>query len=104
MCVHSLPRTLVFIGGSHGLKPAEPTYGTSEEATHGEVEAVEPTGLVGRPGWSADGPGAPTAPSFVQQAVLSLLVLTPLVLACIEWSELGSWATLGPFEPESVLC
>ena len=53
-------------------------------------------GLVGLPGGS-------TAPSFVQQAVLGLLVLTPLVLACLGWSELGSWATLGPFEPESVL-
>ena len=60
-------------------------------------------GLVGRPGWSADGPGAPTAPSFVQQAVLGLLILTQLGLACLELSELGSWATLGPFEPKSVL-
>ena len=48
-------------------------------------------------------PGGPTAPSFVQQAVLGLLVLTQLGLACLEWSELDSWATLGPFEPESVL-
>ena len=48
-------------------------------------------------------PGGPTTPSFGQQAVLGLLVLIPLVLACLEWSELGSWATLGPFEPESVL-
>jgi len=70
VCGHSLPRTLVFIGGSHGLKPAEPTYGTSEEATHGEVEEVEPTGLVGRPGWSADGPRAPTTPSFIQETIL----------------------------------
>ena len=58
----------------------------------------------GRPSYrSVDLPGGPTAPSFVQQAVLGLLVLTQLVLACLEWSELGSWATLGPFEPESVL-
>ena len=48
-------------------------------------------------------PGGPTAPSLVQQAVLGLLVLTQLGLACLEWSELGSWATLSPFEPESVL-
>ena len=68
-----------------------------------EVEAVGPTSLIGRPRWSADDPGAPTTPSFVQQAVLGLLVLTQLVLACLEWSKLGSWATLGPFEPESVL-
>ena len=50
-----------------------------------------------------DLPGGLAAPSFVQQAVLGLLVLTQLVLAYLEWSELGSWATLGPFEPESVL-
>ena len=66
-------------------------------------EAVGPTGQVGRPGRSVGLPEAPTAPSFVQQAVLGLLVLTPLVLAYLEWSELGSWATLGPIEPESVL-
>ena len=48
-------------------------------------------------------PGRPTAPSFVQQAILGLLVLTQLGLAYLEWSKLGSWATLGPFEPESVL-
>ena len=48
---------------------------------------------------SVDLPGGPTAPSFVQQAVLGLLVLTQLVLAYLEWFELGSWATLGPFEP-----
>ena len=48
-------------------------------------------------------PSGPTVPSFVQQAVLGLLVLTQLGLAFLEWSERGSWATLGPFEPESVL-
>ena len=32
--------------------------------------------------------GGPTAPSFVQQAVLGLLVLTQLGLAYLEWSEL----------------
>ena len=47
--------------------------------------------------------GGPTAPNFVQQAVLGLLVLTQLGLACLEWSELGFLATLGPFEPELVL-
>ena len=48
-------------------------------------------------------PGEPTAPSFVQQAVLGLLVLTQLGLACVEWSKSGFWATLGPFETELVL-
>ena len=47
--------------------------------------------------------GGPTAPSFVQQVVLGLFVLAQSGLAYLEWSELGSWATLGPFEPESVL-
>ena len=60
-------------------------------------------GLVGRPvGRSACQVG-PTAPSFVQQAILGLLVVIQLGLACLEWSELGSWVTLSPFEPESVL-
>ena len=70
---------------------------------HVEVEAVGPTGLVGRPGWSADGPGAPAVPSFVQQAVLGLLVWSTLGLAYLDFIWVGSWATLGPFEPESVL-
>ena len=61
-----------------------------------------PMGQVSRPSRSVSLPDGPTAPSFVQQAVLGLLVLTPLVLAYLEWSELGSWATLGPFEPKSV--
>ena len=54
------------------------------------VEAVGPTGLVGRPEWSADGLGAPTAPSFVQQAIMGLLVWSTLVLVYIGLSELGS--------------
>ena len=53
--------------------------------------------LVGR---SACQVGQPP-PSFVQQVVLGLLVLAQSGLACLEWSELGSWATLG--QPESVL-
>ena len=69
----------------------------------GLAKAVGPTGQVGRPGWSAGLPVVPITPSFVQQAVLGLLVLTQLVLACLEWSELGSWATLGLFEPKLVL-
>ena len=40
---------------------------------------------------SVDLPGGPTAPNFVQQAVLGLLVQTQLVLTCLEWSELCSW-------------
>ena len=62
-----------------------------------------PPGQVGRPGRSVGLPEVPTAPSFVQQAILGLLVLTLLVLGCLEWSELGSWTILGPFELESVL-
>ena len=73
------------------------------EAPHALVKAVGPTGLAGQPGWSADGPGAPSAPNFLWWAALGCLVRTPLVLARLGWSELSSWATLGPFEPESVL-
>ena len=105
MCVCVLFSTppLVFIAGSHGVKLAELNLASNEEATHGEVEAVGPTGQVGRPGWSAGLPVAPTAPNLVYWACLGLLVLTLLVLACLDWSELRSWAILGPFEPESVL-
>ena len=85
VCVSYSPPPFVFIAGSHGVKLAEPPYASNEEATCGKVEAY------------------PTAPSFVQQPVLGLFVLTPLVLTCLKWSELSSWATLGPFEPESVL-
>ena len=60
-------------------------------------------GQVGRPvGRSACQVGQPP-PSFIQHVVLGLLVLAQSGLACLEWSELGSWATLGPIEPESVL-
>ena len=59
-------------------------------------------GLVGRPGWSAGLPGAPTVPNFLWWAVLACLVLILRVLAYLEWSKLGSWATLGLFEPDSV--
>ena len=53
---------------------------------------------LGRPTSRSVGlPGGPTGPSFVQQDVLGHLVLTQLGLACLEWSELGSWDTLGPF-------
>ena len=91
VCVCVLISTpLVFIAGSHGVRPLQPTEGTYEEATRGLVEAVGPTGLVGRPGWSADGPGVPTAPSFIQQAVLGLFVWSTLVLVCLGLSALGS--------------
>ena len=58
----------------------------------------------GRPTYrSVDLPGGPTDPSFVQQAVLGLLVWSTVVLACLGLSELGSCITFGPSEPESVL-
>ena len=44
---------------------------------------------------------APTALSFVQQAVLGLLVLTPWVLACPKLVCLGAWACFDPIEPDS---
>ena len=65
---------LVFIAGSHGVKLAEPPSATSEEMTRGKVEAVGPTGQVGRPGRLVGLPGPPTTSNFFWQAVLGLLV------------------------------
>ena len=79
------------------MKLAELNLASNEEATHGEVEAVGPMGQ------GVDLPVGPTDPSFVQQAVLGLLVWSTLVLACFGLSELGSCITFGPSEPESVL-
>ena len=85
------------------MKLAEPPSATSEEMTRGKVEAVGPTGQVGRPGRSVGLLMAPTAPIFVQQAVLGLLFWSTLVLACLGLSKLGSCTTFSPSEPESVL-
>ena len=94
---------LVFIAGSHGVKLAEPPSATSEEMTRGEVEAVGPTGQVGRPSRSVGLPGPPTAPIFFQRAVLGLLLSECWGLPCLDGFWCGSWATLGPIELESVL-
>ena len=67
------------------------------------VKAVGPTGQLGRPGWSAGLPEAPTTPNFLWWDVLGCLVWSTLVLVCLEWVCDGSWATLGPIEPELVL-
>ena len=67
------------------------------------VEAVGPTGQVGRLGRSVGLPEPPTAPNFFWQAVLGLLVYSTLGLACLDLSELGSCITFGPSKPESVL-
>ena len=76
-CVFYSPPPLVFIAGSHGVKLAEPPSSSSEEMTCGEVEAVGPTGQVGRPGRLDGLPVAPTAPSFL----LVCLSRPPLVLS-----------------------
>ena len=65
---------LVFIVGSHEVKPAQPTYGTNGEVPRALVEAVGPTGQGGRPGRSVGLLGPPTTPNFFWQAVLGLLV------------------------------
>ena len=44
VCVLFSTPNLVFIVGSHRVKPAEPTLGTYEEVTFGLDEAVGPTG------------------------------------------------------------
>ena len=74
-CVsYSPPPPLVFIAGSHEVKPSQPTQGTNGETPRALVEAVGPTGLVGRPGRSVGLPGPPIAPNFFWQAVLGLLI------------------------------
>ena len=105
VCVSVLFSTppLVFIAGSHGVKLAEPPSATSEEMTRGKVEAVGPTGQFGRPSRSVDLPGPPTAAIFFQRAVLGLLLSEHWDTTCLEWIWVGSWATLGPIEPELTL-
>ena len=104
VCVlFSNPPPLVLIAGSHGVKLAEPPSATSEEMTHGEVEAVGPTGQFGRPGRSVDLPGPLTAPIFFQRVVLGLLLSKCWGLPYLDWFWCGSWVTLGPNEPESSL-
>ena len=99
----SFSTPLVFIAGSHGVKLAEPPLASNEEVTPWLVEAVGPTGQVGRPGRSVGLPEAPTAPNFFQRAVLGLLLSECWGLPCFDVFWCGSWATLGPIEPESVL-
>ena len=54
-------------------------------------------GLVGRQTMATN------HPKLRLGAILGRLVLTPWGLAYLEWSEYSSWATLGPFDPESAL-
>ena len=56
VCVLFSPPPLVFLGGSHGLRPVEPTKGTGEETPCVEVETVGPLGLVGRLAHGANRP------------------------------------------------
>ena len=65
---------LVFIAGSHGVKPSQPMQATNGEMPHALVEAVGPTGQFGRLSRLVGLPGPPTAPNFFWQAVLGLLV------------------------------
>ena len=74
VCVSYSPSPLVFITGSHGVKPSQPMQGTNGEMSRALVEAVGPMGQVGRPGRSVGLPGPPTAPNFFWWAVLGLFV------------------------------
>ena len=103
VCVLFSTPPLVFIAGSHGVKLAEPPSAASKEMTRGEVEAVGPMGHVGRPGRSVGLPGLPTTPILFHRAVLGLLLSECYGLPGLEVFWCGSWATLGPIEPESVL-
>ena len=72
VCVSYSQHPLVFIAGSHGVKLSQPTQGTNGEMPRALVEAVGPTGQVGRPGRSVGLPGPPTAPNFLECACLGL--------------------------------
>ena len=74
VCVCVLFSTpLVFIVGGHGVKPAQLTYGTNGEVPRALVEAVGPTGQVGRPGRSVGLPGhQPPPTSFGRLSWVSL--------------------------------
>ena len=103
MCVCSNLYPLVFIAGSHGVRLVELPYASNREATCGLVEPVGPTSLLGRPGWSAYGPRAPTAPNFFHRAVLGHLLSEHQGTTCPKWVWCGLELHLVRFEPESVL-
>ena len=63
VCVCPILHPLVFIAGSHGVKLAELPSAASEEMTRGEVEAVGPTGQVGRPSTACPGRQPPPSSS-----------------------------------------
>ena len=59
------------------------------------------SGLVGRPGWSADSPLPPTAPNLGIWAVLVSLVLIPWVMAYPKQVCFGTWASFDPSQLDS---
>ena len=70
---------------------AEPTLGASEEAPRGKVEAVGAC------------PRLQPPPIAAGWACLGFLLSKSCGTACLNWICFGSWATLGPFEPDSLL-
>ena len=64
-----------------------------------KIEVGWCSGLVGRPGWSADGPLPPTAPNLGVWVVLVSLVLIPWVMACPKLVCLGARVSFDPFKP-----
>ena len=88
VCVLILYPPFVFIAGSHGWEPLQPTSATSGEATRGEVEAVGPRDQVGRPVCRSTcqvGQPTPASSSRLSWASLSGPRLFWPVLACLNW-------------------
>ena len=82
---------------------AELTLGVSEEAPRGKVEAVGPMGQGGRPGGRPACPRLQPPPTAAGWACLGFLLSKSCDMTCLNWICSGSWATLDPFEPDSVL-
>ena len=66
-----------------------------------KIEVGWCSGLLRRPGWSANGPLPPTAPNLGIWAVLVSLVLMPWGMASRTLVCFGLWACFDPIEPES---
>ena len=88
VCVSYSPPPLVFIAGSHEMKPSQPTQGINGETPRALVKAVGPTGQVGRPVGRLACPGhqpPPTSSGRPSWTSLSDPHWGCPVLTCLDW-------------------